>query len=245
MLGNFSLGDYFKVEAIEFAHQFLIEVLKLPQEKIYITYFEEDQETFEKWKSLGYAKDRLIPGTRKTNFWDMGVGPCGPNTEVYFDRGEIFDARGKELLERGIENDRFIEIWNIVFSQFNNDGNQNYTELNTKNIDTGAGLERIASILQNTFTNFETDLFMPIIRETEKHSIYKYDSNNYFSRDLQQSLVNKHFKIIADHMRAVCQAIGDGEPPSATSRGYIIRRLIRRAMFSVKELLGTPTPFFA
>lgn len=243
MLGNFSLGDYFKVEAIEFAHQFLTEVLKLPQEKIYITYFEEDQETFEKWKSLGYTKDRLIPGTRKTNFWDMGVGPCGPNTEMYFDRGEIFDTRGKELLECDIENDRFIEIWNIVFSQFNNDGNQNYTELNTKNIDTGAGLERIASILQNTFTNFETDLFMPIIRETEKHSSYKYDPNNYFVRDPQQFLVNKHFKIIADHMRAVCQAIGDGEPPSATSRGHIIRRLIRRAMFSVKELLGTPTPF--
>ncbi|MGY6171936.1 alanine--tRNA ligase [Candidatus Mycoplasma pogonae] len=229
MLGNFSIGDYFKLEAIELANEFLLNVLKLKKENIYITYFHEDIDTKNKWLALGYPKEHLIPGGRKTNFWDMGQGPCGPCTEIFYDRGPKYDARGLELLKEDIENDRFMEIWNIVFSQFNNDGENNYTELAQKNIDTGAGLERIVSILQDAPTNFDTDLFMPIIKEIEKLSPYQYETDNYFKKDAEQEKINSYFKVIADHIRAVVNAINDGAVPSNVARGYIIRRLIRRA----------------
>lgn len=234
MLGNFSIGNYFKSEAIEFAYDFLINELKMDKDKLYFTYFSEDTETKEKWLSLGIAPDHLFPGSRKTNFWDMGQGPCGPCTEIFYDRGEKFAKQGSELLRDDIENDRFIEIWNIVFSQFNNDGENNYTELVQKNIDTGAGLERIVSILQDAPTNFDTDLFLPIIKKIETLTQnYKYDVNNYFDKNNQdQKNINMHFKIIADHIRAAVNAIEDGEKPSNISRGYIIRRLIRRSYYS-------------
>lgn len=229
MLGNFSIGDYFKKEAIQFGAEFVFNVLKLPKERIYITYFEEDQDTYNYWIENGVDKSHLIKGTRDTNFWDVGQGPCGPDTEIFFDRGEKYDSRDLELLVNDIENDRYIEIWNIVFSQFNNDGENNYTELATKNIDTGAGLERIVSILQDAPTNFDTDLFLPIIRAVEKLTSYHYDINNYFTKDKEQAKINTYFKVIADHIRASVNAINDGVSPSNVGRGYIIRRLIRRS----------------
>lgn len=236
MLGNFSIGDYFKNEAIEFAHEVVTQIFQLDQNKIYITYYKEDQEVKEKWLSLGYKEDHLIAGSKELNFWDVGSGPCGPNTEIFYDRGNKYHEKGCELIANDIENDRFIEIWNIVFSQYNNLGNGQYEELKQKNIDTGAGLERIVSILQNGPTNFDTDLFLPIIYEVEKLSNLKYDIQNYFKKNKEQSLINKNFKIIADHMRAITNAINDGEKPSNSQRGYIIRRLIRRAYYAGRKL---------
>ncbi|PZV99800.1 alanine--tRNA ligase [Metamycoplasma auris] len=229
MLGNFSIGDYFKKEAIAYAYEFIFSILKLEKERIYITYFEEDKETYDCWVNLGISEDHLIKGTREQNFWDVGQGPCGPDTEIFYDRGDKYDSRGIELLKNDIENDRYIEIWNIVFSQFNNDGENNYTELITKNIDTGAGLERIVSIMQDAPTNFDTDLFLPIIKETEKLTKFHYDINNYFIKNESQTKINTLFKIIADHIRASVNAINDGVKPSNVGRGYIIRRLIRRS----------------
>ncbi len=232
MLGNFSIGDYFKKEAIEFADEFIINILKLDKEKIFITFFEEDLEVKEKWISLGYKEEQLISGNRDLNFWDVGSGPCGPNTEIFYDRGIKYHEGGSELIRDDIENDRFIEIWNIVFSEYNNLGNNEYIELAQKNIDTGAGLERIVSIMQNVPTNFDTDLFQEIIKEIEKYTSLRYDIQNYFTNNIEQEKINKHFKIISDHMRAVVNAINDGAEPSNTQRGYVIRRLIRRAYYS-------------
>ncbi|VEU59785.1 alanine--tRNA ligase [Mesomycoplasma neurolyticum] len=229
MLGNFSIGDYFKKEAIEYAYDFLINVLGFDLNKLYFTYFEEDDYTKQQWLNLNIDPSHIIKGTRKTNFWDLGSGPCGPCTEIFYDRGEKFDKRGIELLQNDIENDRFIEVWNIVFSQFNNDGENNYTELRQKNIDTGAGFERLVSIIQDVPTNFDTDLFLPIIREIEKMSEFEYVIDNYFKKEPFQTKINTYFKIIADHIRAVVNAINDGVTPSNVSRGYIIRRLIRRS----------------
>ncbi|QJB71073.1 alanine--tRNA ligase [Mycoplasma sp. 1654_15] len=242
MLGNFSIGDYFKKEAIEYAFEFLTTVLKFDVNKLYFTYFFEDLDTKEYWLKLGIKEEHLIAGTRKTNFWDMGIGPCGPCTEIFYDRGSKYDSRGVELLKEDIENDRFIEIWNIVFSQFNNDGENNYTPLISKNIDTGAGLERIVSIIQDGPTNFDTDLFLPIIKEIETMTSFKYDVENYFKKEEKQAKINSNFKIIADHIRAVVNAINDGVEPSNTFRGYIIRRLIRRA-YRIGKKLGIKEAF--
>lgn len=242
MLGNFSIGDYFKTEAIAFAFEFLTKYLKLEKDRLYITYFAEDEKTKNLWQEQGVQSDHLIAGTRKTNFWDMGLGPCGPCTEIYYDRGSKFDSRGVELIQNDIENDRFIEIWNIVFSEFNNDGENNYTPLINKNIDTGAGFERIVSILQDGPTNFDTDLFLPIIVEVQKLTSYVYKPENYFEKEEKQQKINTYFKVIADHIRSVVHAINDGVEPSNTHRGYIIRRLIRRAYHSGKKL-GIQKPF--
>ncbi|QSF13987.1 alanine--tRNA ligase [Mycoplasma sp. Mirounga ES2805-ORL] len=236
MLGNFSIGDYFKKEAVAFAYEFLLDVLKLDKNKLYITYFNEDTEVKKYWMDLGISESHLIAGDRDSNFWDVGMGPCGPCTEIYFDRGPRYHKKGIELIKKDIENDRFIEIWNIVFSQFNNDGENNYTELKQKNIDTGAGLERIASILQDAPTNYDSDLFQPIIKEIEKYTEFKYDIENYFSKNKKQREINTNFKIIADHIRTVANAIADGERASNVGRGYIIRRLIRRAIYKGMQL---------
>ncbi len=243
MLGNFSIGDYFKNEAIEFADEVITKVFELDKNKIYLTYYEKDIEVRDKWISLGYPESHLIAGSRDLNFWDVGSGPCGPNTEIFYDRGSKYHEKGPELIANDIENDRFIEIWNIVFSQYNNLGNDQYIELKQKNIDTGAGLERIVSILQDGPTNFDTDLFLPIIHKVEEFSNLKYDIQNYFKKDPIQNLINKNFKIIADHMRAITNAINDGEMPSNTQRGYIIRRLIRRAYYAGTKLNITKKSF--
>ncbi|MBN4084237.1 alanine--tRNA ligase [Mycoplasma sp. CSL10166] len=236
MLGNFSIGDYFKKEAIEFAAEFLINELKLEKDKLYFTYYFEDLETKKIWIEQGFDESHMIPGDKDTNFWEVGSGPCGPNTEIFYDRGEKYDSRGIELLKEDLENDRYIEIWNIVFSTFNSDGNGNYTELKQKNIDTGAGLERIVSILQDAPTNFDTDLFLPIIHKIEEYTTQKYVIENYFDKDPIQTEINTNFKIIADHMRTVVNALADGAKPSNTGRGYILRRLIRRSSYKAISL---------
>ena len=213
MLGNFSIGDYFKEEALEYAFEFVFDVLKFDKEKVYITYYEKDKVTYDKWVSLGIDPSHLIKGTKESNFWDVGKGPCGPDTELFYDRGDKYsDLDPIKAISEDIENDRYIEFWNIVFSQLNNDGNGNYEELKQKNIDTGAGLERIASIMQETDTNYETDNFAEIIESINGENI-----------------ISK--RIIADHMRAATFTINNGIEPSNVGRGYIVRRLIRRAAF--------------
>lgn len=236
MLGNFSIGDYFKEQAIDFGFEFLTTVLKLPLEKLYFTYYAEDTDTKKRWMHHGIKESHMIKGTRDTNFWDVGSGPCGPCTEIYYDRGEKYDKRGIELLQKDIENDRYIEIWNIVFSQFNNDGENHYSELKQKNIDTGAGLERIVAIMQDAPTNYDSDLFLDIIHEIEKYTPFKYEPQNYFKKDPKQTEINTNFKIIADHVRTVANAIADGEKVSNVGRGYIIRRLIRRSLYKGMQL---------
>ncbi|AKX34616.1 alanyl-tRNA synthetase [Spiroplasma litorale] len=243
MLGNFSIGDYFKKEAITMAWELLTSEkwFGIDKNLLYITVYEEDIEAYDIWtKEIKIEKDHIFKGSRDTNFWDVGQGPCGPNTEIFFDRGVEWDKNnlGTKLLKDDIENDRYIEIWNIVFSQYNNDGNNNYTDLPRKNIDTGAGLERLASIFQNTPTNFETDIFLPTIKELEKLSDnkFKYIYNDYQNIDENQTKINTAFKVIADHIRAVVFAISDGVFPSNKDRGYIIRRLIRRSSVYGRKL---------
>lgn len=220
MMGNFSIGDYFKKEAITWGLELLTDPkwFGFDQDKLYMTYYPEDLEARDIWLSLGIDPTHLIPSYE--NYWEIGPGPCGPCTEIYFDRGKSFDARGVELLENDTDNERFIEIWNIVFSQFNAKANtprEQYQELPNKNIDTGAGLERFACVLQGTKTNFETDLFFPIIQRIEKLSQVTYTG--------QMS-----FKVIADHVKALVFAISDGAMLSNEGRGYVLRRLLRRAV---------------
>ncbi len=239
MLGNFSIGDYFKQEAIEMAWEFLTfeKWLNIDKKLIYITYFSKDEETKKIWLKLGINPEHLIPMGESTNFWEVGKGPCGPSTEIFVDRGSKFSSKGKELISKDIENDRFIEIWNIVFSEFNCVTKSERNPLPKKNIDTGAGLERIASILQKTTTNFETDLFFPIIKTIEKFTDKKYNENYYFDINNSENN-NKSFQIIADHMRTIVFAIGDGQVPHNQGRGYVIKRLIRRMVVESKESLN-------
>lgn len=237
MLGNFSIGDYFRDEAIEWGFELLTspEWFGFPKEKLYMTYYPDDKDSYNRWISLGVEPSHLIP--LEDNFWEIGAGPSGPDTEIFFDRGTEFDPEniGIRLLEEDIENDRYIEIWNIVLSQFNADPavpRSEYKELPNKNIDTGAGLERLAAIFQGAKTNFETDLFLPIIREVEKLSGKTYDPDGD----------NMSFKVIADHIRALSFAIGDGALPGNEGRGYVLRRLLRRASMHGRRL-GISGPF--
>ncbi|MGV3010094.1 alanine--tRNA ligase [Streptococcus thoraltensis] len=231
MLGNFSIGDYFRDEAIEWGFELLTspEWFAFPKEKLYITYYPDDKDSYNRWIALGVEPDHLVP--LEENFWEIGAGPSGPDTEIFFDRGEAFDPEniGIRLLEEDLENDRYIEIWNIVLSQFNADPEiprSEYKELPNKNIDTGAGLERLAAIFQGAKTNFETDLFMPIINEVEALSGKTYDPDGD----------NMSFKVIADHIRALSFAIGDGALPGNEGRGYVLRRLLRRAVMHGRRL---------
>ncbi|NUK30830.1 alanine--tRNA ligase [Parageobacillus sp. VR-IP] len=235
MLGNFSIGDYFKREAIHWAWEFLTSEkwIGFEPERLSVTVHPEDEEAFEIWhKEIGIPEERII--RLEGNFWDIGEGPSGPNTEIFYDRGEEFgnDPNDPELYPGG-ENDRYLEVWNLVFSQFNHNPDGTYTPLPKKNIDTGMGLERMCSILQGVPTNFETDLFMPIIRATEQISGQKYGVDK--EKDVA-------FKVIADHIRAVTFAIGDGALPSNEGRGYVLRRLLRRAVRYAKQL-GIERPF--
>ncbi|HEM4502306.1 TPA: alanine--tRNA ligase [Streptococcus suis] len=237
MLGNFSIGDYFRDEAIEWGFELLTspEWFAFPKDKLYMTYYPDDVDSYNRWIALGVEPSHLIP--LEDNFWEIGAGPSGPDTEIFFDRGTDFDPEniGIRLLEEDIENDRYIEIWNIVLSQFNADPavpRSEYKELPNKNIDTGAGLERLAAIFQGAKTNFETDLFLPIIREVEKISGKTYDPDGD----------NMSFKVIADHIRALSFAIGDGAIPGNEGRGYVLRRLLRRASMHGQRL-GITEPF--
>ena len=234
MLGNFSIGDYFKKEAIAFACELLFDEkwFNFSKDKIYITYYSDDLTARDLWLSHGILESHLIP--LRDNFWEIGEGPCGPDTEMFYDRGEKYDKRGKELIEQDIENDRFIEIWNIVFSQYNSKAGlkrEDYEELPSKNIDTGCGLERLCCVMQEVDTNYDTDLFRPIIKKTEEISNVKYEGQ-------------MAFKVIADHVRTVTFAIADGATLSNEGRGYVLRRVLRRAMKYAKQI-GLNKPFMA
>ncbi|WP_044895990.1 alanine--tRNA ligase [Bacillus alveayuensis] len=229
MLGNFSIGDYFKEEAIEWAWEFLTsdKWLGFDPDRLSVTIHPEDAEAFKIWKEkIGLPEERII--RLEGNFWDIGEGPSGPNTEIFYDRGEEYgnDPKDPELYPGG-ENERYLEVWNLVFSQFNHNPDGTYTPLPKKNIDTGMGLERVVSVIQDVPTNFDTDLFMPIIEATEAISGEKYRENE--EKDIS-------FKVIADHIRTVTFAIADGALPSNEGRGYVLRRLLRRAVRYAKKI---------
>ncbi|MGM1458905.1 MAG: alanine--tRNA ligase-related protein [Columbia Basin potato purple top phytoplasma] len=233
MLGNFSIGDYFKKETIDLVYELLISEkwFNLPQDRLYITYFYKDQATYNFWLKKGIHPEHLI--SLNTNFWEIGEGPCGPCTEIFFDRGIEYDDRGLKLIKEDISNDRFIEIWNVVFSQYNSEldkDRENYIELPNKNIDTGSGLERLACIFQNTKTNFETDLFLPIIQK-----ISHLSKIEYFEK-------KEIFRIIADHIRTLVFGIADGVVLANEGRGYILKKILRRS-FIKGQTLGFKKPF--
>ena len=230
MLGNFSIGDYFREEAVTWGWELLTspEWFGFDKELLYVTIYPNDQETYDLWIKLGVKPDHIVK--LEYNFWEIGEGPCGPNTEIFFDRGTKYDPEniGIRLLEEDIENDRYIEIWNIVFSQFNSKeglDRSEYPLLPNKNIDTGMGLERMACVLQGVETNFDTDLFMPIIKKTEEISGVRYTEETGVA-----------FKVIADHVRTVTFAVADGALLSNEGRGYVLRRLLRRAVRYGKNL---------
>ncbi|AOV07937.1 alanine--tRNA ligase [Sporosarcina ureilytica] len=235
MLGNFSIGDYFKEEAIVRAWEFLTskDWIGFDPSLLYVTVHPEDDEAYNIWREhIGLAEERII--RLEGNFWDIGEGPSGPNTEIFYDRGPKYgdDFSDPELYPGG-ENERYLEIWNLVFSEFNHNPDHTYTPLPNKNIDTGLGLERMASVLQDVPTNYDTDLFIPIIQEVEKISGEKYGEDE--AKDVA-------FKVIADHIRTVAFAIGDGALPSNEGRGYVLRRLLRRAVRFAMQL-GINRPF--
>lgn len=230
MLGNFSIGDYFREEAVTWGWELLTspEWFGFDKDLLYVTIYPNDQETYDLWIKLGVKPEHIVK--LEYNFWEIGEGPCGPNTEIFFDRGTKYDPEniGIRLLEEDIENDRYIEIWNIVFSQFNSKEGlerSEYPLLPNQNIDTGMGLERMACVLQGVETNFDTDLFMPIIKKTEEISGVKYTEQTGVA-----------FKVIADHVRTVTFAVADGALLSNEGRGYVLRRLLRRAVRYGKNL---------
>lgn len=230
MLGNFSVGDYFKTDAIAWAWELLTsdEWFGWDPEKLYITVYPEDDATKKRWEEVGVAPDHIVE--QEDNFWDIGEGPSGPDSEIFYDRGQSFNNLAEDDPENypGGENERYLEVWNIVFSQFNHEPDGSYKPLPRKNIDTGMGLERVVSIFQNAKTNFETDLFLPMIHATESYS----EGKKYG----QDDKLDVSFKVIADHARAITFAIGDGALPSNEGRGYVIRRLIRRAVVNGQKL---------
>ena len=235
MLGNFSIGDYFKEEAIIRAWEFLTDEkwIGFDPELLSITVHPEDDEAYMIWRDkVGIPEERII--RLEGNFWDIGEGPSGPNSEIFYDRGPTYgdDFSDPELYPGG-ENERYLEIWNLVFSEFNHNPDHTYTPLPKKNIDTGMGLERVVSVIQDVPTNFDTDLFIPIMHAIEKVSGEKY------GQDEQKDTA---FKVIADHIRTVAFAIGDGALPSNEGRGYVLRRLLRRAVRFAKQL-GINKPF--
>lgn len=233
MLGNFSFGDYFKKEAIEYAWEFLTQELKLPKDKLWVTIYEKDDEAGILWeKYTDINSDRIIKLGEKDNFWSMGdVGPCGPCTEIHYDRGPSYSC-GDECGLGKCECDRITEIWNLVFMEFNRDEKGVLTPLPKPSVDTGMGLERIAAVMQSVDSNYETDLFQPIIKKIEKLVNLKYTSDdNGFP-----------FRVIADHIRSSSFLIADGVLPSNEGRGYILRRILRRAVRYGKTL-GLNKPF--
>jgi alanyl-tRNA synthetase len=224
MLGNFSFGDYFKKEAIEWAYEFVVEKLKIPEENLWVSYFKDDIETKEIWKKF-LPENKIIPLGEKDNFWGPAgeTGACGPCTEIYFDFGKDKGC-GKIDCKPGCDCERFLEFWNLVFPQYDKQKDGSFLPLKRKGVDTGMGLERISRILQKTETNYETDLFIPIIKKIEEISGYSYKENK------------KNFRIISDHIRGIVFAIGDGILPSNEGRGYVLRRIIRKAVFSGLDL---------
>ena len=220
MLGNFSFGDYFKHEATRWAWEFCTKVMEMPADRIYISVYEEDDEAFDIWtKEVGIPEDHMVRFGKADNFWEHGAGPCGPCSELYFDRGEKYGC-GSPDCKVGCECDRFIEFWNLVFTQFENDGNGNYTRLKSCNIDTGMGLERLACIMQDVDNIFEVDTVQNIMKHVMEISGIKYHENE--KNDIS-------LRVITDHIRSTTFMIGDGVMPSNEGRGYVLRRLLRRA----------------
>lgn len=220
MLGNFSFGDYFKDEAIAWAWEYLTKVLKIPKDKLYISVFYEDGEAYDIWtKKIGIEKTHIVRLGREDNFWEHGAGPCGPCSEVYFDRGEKYSC-GSSDCAVGCDCDRFVEVWNLVFTQFENDGNNNYTRLKNPNIDTGMGLERLACVMQGVSNLFEVDTIQNIVNKICAIAGTEYRSNEK---------TDVSIRIIADHIRSTVFMISDGVIPSNVARGYVLRRLLRRA----------------
>ncbi len=235
MLGNFSFGDYFKNEAIPWAWEFLTEWLEIPAELLYPSIYEEDNEAFEIWnKKIGVPAEKIIPLGKADNFWEHGSGPCGPCSEIYFDRGIKYGC-GSPDCKPGCECDRFMEIWNNVFSQFNNDGNGNYTELAQKNIDTGMGLERLACVMQGVDNLFEVDTVRKILDTVCSIAGKEYGADK--ANDIS-------IRIITDHIRSSTFMICDGVNPSNEGRGYVLRRILRRAARNAK-LLGINHAFLS
>ena len=232
MLGNFSFGDYFKHEATAWAWEYLTKVLEIEPEKLWVTIYEEDDEAGDIWaEEIGVPRDRIVKLGKKDNFWEHGSGPCGPCSEIHFDRGEQYGPF--ESFEQAGDCDRIIEIWNLVFTQFDNDGNGNYSQLKNKNIDTGMGLERLACVMQGVDNMFEVDTIQNIIKRICSVTGKTYGANH--SDDVS-------IRVITDHARATTFMVGDGVRPSNEGRGYVLRRLLRRAARHGR-LLGMTKPF--
>ena len=258
MLGNWSFGDYFKKEAIAWAWEFLTEVLKLDKDRLYVSVFEGneaenvpfDQEAFDLWKQF-IDEDRIILGNKRDNFWEMGdQGPCGPCSEIHIDLRsdeERTAVSGKSLVNN--DHPQVVEIWNNVFMEFNRKADGSLEKLPSKHVDTGMGFERLCMAMQNVTSNYDTDVFTPIIREIETITGFKYTTNNVgTSRDLSEQNKNQEktniaIRVIADHVRAVAFSIADGQLPSNTGAGYVIRRILRRAIRYGFTFLNTKEPF--
>jgi len=233
MLGNFSFGDYFKNEATAWAWEFFTEVLKMPKDRLYISVYQDDDETYNIWtKKIGVAEDHMTRLGKEDNFWEHGSGPCGPCSEIYFDRG-VEKGCGSPDCKVGCECDRFVEVWNLVFSQFNSDGKGTYTEMENKNIDTGMGLERLACIMQDVDNLFEVDTIQNIMKHISDIAGIHYK---------EDAKADVSLRVITDHIRSTTFMVGDGILPSNVGRGYVLRRLLRRACRHGR-LIGINEPF--
>ena len=235
MLGNFSFGDYFKREATAWAWEFFTKVLEIPEDKLWVTIYLDDDEAFDIWtKEVGVSPDRIVRLGKEDNFWEHGSGPCGPCSEIHFDRGEKYSC-GKPTCAVGCDCDRYIEVWNLVFTQFDSDGNGTYTPLDHPNIDTGMGLERLACVMQGVDNLFEVDTVQRIMKHIGSIAgvTYKQDEKTDVS-----------LRVITDHIRSTTMMIGDGVMPSNEGRGYVLRRLLRRAARHGR-LLGIDRPFLS
>ncbi len=220
MLGNFSFGDYFKKEAISWAWEFITEQLKLPKEKLWVTIYLDDDEAYDIWsKDIGVDPSHIVRLGKEDNFWEHGSGPCGPCSEIHFDRGEEYGC-GSDDCKPGCDCDRFMEFWNLVFTQFDNDGNNNYTRLAKPNIDTGMGLERLACLMQGVNNLFEVDTVRNIMKSVENAAGVRYGAD---------AKTDISLRVITDHIRSTAFMICDGVVPSNEGRGYVLRRLLRRA----------------
>lgn len=233
MLGNFSFGDYFKEDATKWAWEFITQAMEIPVDKLWVSIYLDDDEAFDIWTNIvGVSKDRMVRLGKADNFWEIGKGPCGPCSEIYFDRGEKYACDNPDCAV-GCDCDRYVEFWNLVFTQFFNDGNNNYTPLATKNIDTGMGLERLACIMQGVESLFDVDTVKNITNHISEISGKKYGEN--VETDIS-------LRVITDHIRSTVMLVSDGVVPSNEGRGYVLRRLLRRAARHGK-LLGVNKPF--
>ena len=252
MLGNWSFGDYFKKEALAWAWEFLTEVLKLDKDRLYVSVFEGnpaenvpfDQEAFDIWKQY-VSEDRIILGNKKDNFWEMGdQGPCGPCSEIHIDLrtdAERVAVSGRDLVNA--DHPQVVEIWNNVFMEFNRKADGSLEKLPAQHVDTGMGFERLCMAMQNVTSNYDTDVFTPLIAKVEEITGLKYTSNEVKNISEEQNKTNIAIRVIVDHVRAVAFAIADGQLPSNTGAGYVIRRILRRAIRYGFTFLGTKEPF--